>query len=154
METRLFNHMHEKIKAIVDSEKSNDEKLLTICTLLKNNLPDYDWVGFYLVDREKPDELILGPYVGDPTDHVRIKFGEGICGQAAERMESFIVDDVSKEDNYLSCSISVKSEIVVPIFRGGKIIGEIDIDSHKKSAFGRADNKFLQKIADLVKDLI
>jgi len=100
--------------------------------LLVENVPHYDWVGFYLVDKAKK-ELVLGPFVGEPTEHVRIPFGRGICGQAAERRTTFVVQDVSKEGNYLACSPKVKSEIVIPLFKGGEIIGELDIDSHTLS---------------------
>lgn len=143
-----------KISGIIDSDKDSEAKLKTICTLLKNNIPEYNWVGFYLVDKHSPDELILGPYAGEPTEHVRIKFGQGICGQAAQTGRSFIVNDVSREKNYLSCSIKVKSEIVVPILKNSRIIGEIDIDSHTINAFSETDNEFLKKIAEKCSKLI
>ena len=98
-------------------------------------------------------ELVLGPCVGTPTDHVKIPFGRGICGQAAEREETFIVQDVSKECNYLSCSISVKAEIVLPIFKDGRIVGELDIDSHRLSPFTDADRGFLEKVCKIVAQL-
>jgi len=125
--------------------------LKEICGLLREELEGYDWVGFYLVEN---GELVLGPYVGEPTDHTNIDFGEGICGQAADREETFLVDDVDQENNYLSCSSKVKSEIVVPIFKDGKVIGEIDIDSHKKSNFDEEDKDLLDEIAALVKKIL
>ena len=102
-----------------------------------------------LVDRENKRELVLGPYVGAPTGHVRIPFGKGVCGQAAERKDTIIIQDVSKEDNYLSCSTEVQSEIVVPIFKDGELIGEIDIDSHEVASFSEDDISFLKGVAEM-----
>lgn len=120
--------------------------LLCICQYLYKNVPYYNWVGFYLVDGDK--KLKLGPYVGEPTIHTSISFGEGICGQAAENMKNFVVQDVSKEKNYLSCSPDVKSEIVIPIIKDEKIIGELDIDSHYLAPFDERDEEFLTWICD------
>jgi GAF domain-containing protein len=96
---------------------------------------------------------MLGPYLGAPTEHVKIAFGQGICGQAAERKETFVVQDVSKETNYLSCSIKVKAEIVVPIFKDEKIVGELDIDSHTANPFTEEDKTYLEKICEELKKI-
>ncbi len=115
-----------------------------VCRILKEKIPYYDWVGFYLSDGK--DELVLHEFEGEPTIHTRIKYGEGICGQAAVNNRTFLVPDVSKENNYLSCSIKVKSEIVVPIIKDGKFYGELDIDSHTVSAFDETDREYLEEI--------
>lgn len=128
--------------------------LKEVCTLLKRAVPHYDWVGFYLVDPDKTDELILGPFAGAPTEHTRIKFGRGICGQAALTGRTFIVDDVTRESNYLSCSLHVKSEIVLPIFKDGTLAGELDIDSHTSTAFDHSDEIFLNQICLVVAGVI
>ncbi len=136
-------------EALSQSCKGN---LLCICKYLYDNVPYYNWVGFYLVDGDKM--LKLGPYVGEPTIHTRIAFGDGICGQAAETMKNFVVQDVSKEQNYLSCNPSVKSEIVIPLIKNGKVIGELDIDSHYLSPFDERDEEFLEWICNnLVKEV-
>lgn len=88
--------------------------------------------GFYIVDASK-STFVLGLFVGHPTSHVSTPFGQGICGQAAQRKETFIVQEVSKNSNYPSCSPRVQSEIVVPILRDGEIVGELNIDSHTLS---------------------
>lgn len=144
-----FNSLQRKIKKIANSSYDKDLKLKTICKLLKDNVPYYDWVGFYFVDESKK-ELFLGPFEGEQTEHIKIKFGNGICGQTVEKKETFVAQDVSKEKNYLSCSIKVKSEIVVPVFKNGKIIGELDIDSHKISPFDEEDRKFLEKVCKIL----
>jgi GAF domain-containing protein len=148
----VFNFLIEKIKDIVIKPFDLKEKLLKICELLKDNIPYYNWVGFYIADNEKK-ELYLGPYVGESTEHIRIPFGRGICGQAVVRKETFIVQDVSKETNYLSCSVKVKSEIVVPVFKEDKVVAEIDIDSHKIAPFTKEDQTFLEHLAEIIKDL-
>ena len=150
----LSNFLIEKIREIVDSKLDMDGKLRGICKLLRDNVSHYDWVGFYLTDKTRENELILGPFEGDPTEHVRLPFGRGICGQAAELRKTFIVQDVSKETNYLSCSPNVKSEIVIPIFKNGEIVGELDIDSHTPSPFTDEDREFLEKVCEMVSELL
>jgi GAF domain-containing protein len=152
MPEEAFNskHLSEKVLKIIKTEKSHDDKLRQICELLESEIPHYNWVGFYLVDPENPHELILGPYVGAPTEHTRIPFGKGICGQAAATKKTFLIQDVSKETNYLSCSLHVKSEIVIPILKNQKIIGELDIDSHQTAPFTVADQKFLEYVCELL----
>lgn len=147
--------LYDKIKTIITDKnyKDKNEVLQIICELLAERINYYNWVGFYLVDNTEIDSLILGPFVGEPTDHSKIKFGQGICGQAASMKTTFVVDDVSKEDNYLSCSPKTQSEIVVPIFdKKGKIVGEIDIDSHEKAPFNNDDRNFLEAIAKLLSE--
>lgn len=124
----------KEVETIVNSDQKRDDKLLAICRLLDREIGVFDWTGFYLVSPEEKDMLILGPYVGEPTDHIRIPFGKGICGQAAQTLDTFVVQDVNKEDNYLACSLDVQSEIVVPIMKDNQFVGELDIDSHTKDA--------------------
>lgn len=138
------------IKDIIGTTETRDTKLQKVCDLLHHSIPGYDWVGFYLVDPNKEKELILGPYAGEPTEHFRIGFGEGICGQAAEKEATIIVDDVSNESNYLSCNINVKSEIVLPIFKNNNIIGELDLDSHISHRFDKKDEQFLSKVIEII----
>ncbi|UCD94251.1 MAG: GAF domain-containing protein [Candidatus Zixiibacteriota bacterium] len=150
----LFDTLLERIKAITAIASNKEFKLEVVCNLLSKNIAGYDWVGFYRVDKSRKRELVLGPFVGEPTEHVRIPFGKGICGRAADSEETFLVQDVTKEDNYLACSPKVRSEIVVPIFRNGELVGELDIDSHTPSAFSKKDSEFLSKVGELVSHLI
>lgn len=131
-----------------------DARLQAVCDLLKQEVPHYDWVGFYLVDPKKERELVLGPFAGAPTEHVRIAFGQGICGQAAETKKTFVVQDVSAESNYLACSPDVQSEIVLPLLHQGEVMGELDIDSHTVGAFSEEDRAFLLKVCYAVSRLL
>jgi GAF domain-containing protein len=151
---KAFDFLVKKSEQILNSGADREEKLKKICKLFKDNVPYYNWVGFYLVDKERENELILGPFEGEPTEHVRIPFGSGICGQAAQRRKTYIVQDVTKETNYLSCSLHVKSEIVIPIFKRGKIVGELDIDSHALAPFSVEDETFLKQIGEMTSKII
>jgi GAF domain-containing protein len=126
------------IELVYNKIASRDEKLKQICVLLEENIAYYNWVGFYFRNGKK-EELILGPYVGAPTDHTIIPFGKGICGQVAVSNQNFVVPDVAAQNNYIACSFTVKSEIVVPLFVNGENIGQIDIDSNTA-----ADERFLE----------
>ncbi len=138
---------------IVGEELRFDVRLKKVCKLLAGSISYYNWVGFYIADPLRR-ELLLGPYVGTPTDHIRIAYGRGICGQAAEREQTFLVRDVSQESNYIPCNMHVRSEIVVPVFRDAKVVAEIDVDSLTISAFTNDDQLFLESLADRVAPII
>jgi L-methionine (R)-S-oxide reductase len=122
----------------------------TVVEVLSRDLAQYSWTGFYMLDPEDAGALLLGPFVGDPTPHVRIPVTQGICGAAVASGETVIVDDVNADPRYLSCSIKTKSEIVVPIYAHGKVIGEIDIDSHNPAAFTGQDKNLLEEVAQII----
>ncbi len=149
-----INTLKPQVKSLlIDTEKTLDERLLSVCKLLKQNIDYYNWVGFYFKNGEKK-ELKLGPYAGEPTDHTIIPFGKGICGQVAVSNENMVVPDVASQDNYISCSISVKAEIVVPIFVNNQNIGQIDIDSNTSDPFTEEDEHFLEYVcAEVAKQL-
>lgn len=126
--------------------ESTTDKLQKTAFLLDQEVPHYNWTGFYF-HQDGKDELVLGPYVGAATDHTHIPFGRGICGQVAVSGETFIVPDVEAQDNYLACSLETKSEIVVPIFKNGQNVGQIDIDSHTPNAFSDDDQELLEWLA-------
>jgi GAF domain-containing protein len=139
-----FQELQPKVTAIISNTTlSRDEKLLSVCQLLQDNIDYYNWVGFYFANHDTKT-LHLGPYVGAETDHTVIPFGKGICGQVAVSNDNFVVPDVAAQDNYIACSFTVKSEIVVPLFVDGKNIGQIDIDSHVIDPFTVADERFLE----------
>ena len=139
-----FEELKPKVTEITaNTNNSIDEKLLKICELLSESVDYYNWVGFYFANQETKT-LHLGPYIGAETDHTVIPFGKGICGQVAVSNANFVVPDVAAQDNYIACSFTVKSEIVVPLFVNGKNIGQIDIDSHVLNPFTEADERFLE----------
>jgi GAF domain-containing protein len=117
---------------------------------MAQRLPHFSWTGFYMLDPADAQMLVLGPFVGAPTPHVRIPVTQGICGAAVASGETVIVDDVTADPRYLSCSIDTRSEIVVPIYARDSVAGEIDIDSHDPAAFTDADRTFLEEAARIV----
>ena len=121
---------------------------------ISERLPHYNWAGFYMLDPADPKMLVLGPFVGEPTPHVRIPVHQGICGAAVASASTVVVDDVHADPRYLSCSIKTRSEIVVPIFVRNKVAGELDIDSHIPAAFADSDLAFLEELAQIVGDYI
>jgi len=137
----------KSVDVVISSLKTRDRVLQKIVELLSSRVDHYNWVGFYIVD-ESGNNLILGPYVGAATDHVKIAFGKGICGQVAVSEMSRIIQDVSLEDNYLSCSSKVQSEVVIPIMKDGKFVAELDIDSHAKSPFTHQDTELLEAVCE------
>ena len=149
----IFNTLKPKIATIILDSSSKEQCLQSICELLKSEVPYYDWVGFYFRNGTKK-ELKLGPYAGAPTDHTIITFGKGICGQVAVSNQNFVVPDVKAQDNYIACSMSVKSEIVIPLFVDGKNIGQIDIDSNTADPFTAADERFLEFVCNSVAKIL
>jgi len=135
----------DKILDIIGNNNSLEEKLQEICDHLKEKVSYYDWVGFYFKNGTK-NELKLAQYTGEETEHTIIPFGKGICGQVAVSNENFVVQDVSEQENYISCGWKVKSEIVIPIFVNEKNIGQIDIDSHTANIFTEKDELLLEYI--------
>ena len=144
-----INKLKNKIIHIIDENVNIEETLQVICDYLKDNINYFDWVGFYFKNGDKK-ELKLAQYTGKPTEHIIIPFGKGICGQVALTNKNFVVQDVSEQNNYISCGIAVKSEIVIPIFKNGENIGQIDIDSHQKSPFTKEDEKLLEFVCERV----
>ncbi|MBM1104675.1 GAF domain-containing protein [Aurantibacter crassamenti] len=150
----MFEELKAQVIEIINNNTMTvDQRLLAICQLLKENVTYYDWVGFYFKNGAK-EELKLGPYAGAPTDHTIIPFGKGICGQVALNNENFVVPDVQAQDNYIACSISVKSEIVVPLFVNGENIGQIDIDSNTADPFSEQDERFLEFVNKKVAEIL
>lgn len=145
-------HLKDSITAIVESNQTNSEKRQAICDYLKQEIDYYHWVGFYFKNGDKA-ELKLAEFAGEPTEHIIIPFGKGICGQVAISNKNFVVPDVSAQDNYISCGFKVKSEIVIPIFVNGENIGQIDIDSHIINPFSEADELFLEFVCEKVAQL-
>ena len=148
-----YNQLKTKISSLVKESINTEKTLFKICEILRSKISYYDWVGFYFKNGSK-QELKLGPYAGLDTDHEIIPFGKGICGQVALTNKNFVVPDVKKQNNYISCNINVKSEIVIPIFVDGKNIGQIDIDSNILNPFSKRDEEFLEYVCAKVATLL
>jgi L-methionine (R)-S-oxide reductase len=135
-----------EIDRLGSSASSAHELMSGIVKLLHENMLKYNWVGFYMLEKTEPI-LDLGPFEGAMTPHTRIPLNQGICGAAASSGKTVVVDDVNSDSRYLSCSIETKSEIVVPVFVSGKVVGELDIDSHFAAAFTSEDRELVEHCA-------
>jgi L-methionine (R)-S-oxide reductase len=133
------------------SAVSAHELMLQVVAMLHKRMLKYNWVGFYMLEvGAQPPMLVLGPFQGAMTPHTRIALHQGICGAAASTGKTVVVDDVTKDPRYLACSLETKSEIVAPVFVRGKVVGELDIDSHFPAAFGAEDREFVEYCAAMV----
>jgi L-methionine (R)-S-oxide reductase len=142
-----YDAVLDELRAAIGGSADHTLAMQRTVEILKARMPDYSWVGIYLLEG---DELVLGPYLGKPSPHTRIPLNRGICGAAASQQQTIIVDDVNADPRYLACSIETRSEIVVPIMREGRVLGEIDIDSDKLAAFGPDDRALVESAAALV----
>jgi L-methionine (R)-S-oxide reductase len=142
---------HEAVRArianVVGPERDAGRALELAVSEIKAAMPDYTWVGIYLL---RDGELVLGPFLGKPSPHTRIPVGRGICGAAAAEKQTIVVDDVNADERYLACSLETRSEIVVPIMRGDLVIGEVDVDSDRAAAFGPKDRALLEAVAAML----
>ena len=139
-----------ELEQLARSAKSAHDLMSQIVELLHDRMLKYNWVGFYMLENTEPPMLVLGAFQGAMTPHTRIPLHQGICGAAASTGKTVIVDDVSKDPRYLACSLETKSEIVAPVLVWGKVVGELDIDSHFPSAFKDEDRKLVERCALLV----
>jgi len=135
------------VKIAVAGLKSEPEVFRKAVGLIDVFSPDFNWTGIYLM---RNGVLEVGPYIGPKTEHTRIELNAGICGAAASQKKSIIVDDVTSDPRFLACSLSTRSEIVVPLMDGTTCLGEIDIDSDKPSHFTEDDRHMLEEIAAAV----
>ena len=149
----LPQQVANELDAIGSSAASAQELMSKVVEHLHARMLKYNWVGFYMIDKGRPGEadvLALGPFVGAMTPHTHIPLNQGICGAAASSGRTVVVDDVKSDPRYLACSVETKSEIVVPIFVRGVVVGELDIDSHFPAAFGPEDRQLVEHCAKLV----
>jgi len=148
--TRI-DELRDEVNTLADQAASGLELMRSMAKLLNNRMLKYNWVGFYMLEPgAQPPMLALGAFEGAMTPHTRIPLNQGICGAAASSGETVVVDDVNKDPRYLACSLETKSEIVVPVFVHGKVVGELDIDSHFPAAFTPEHQEFVQHCANLV----
>lgn len=138
-----------EIRDIISRDLERERMLLETASAINRHFPEYNWVGFYFV---KGGKLHIGPYLGKPTPHTVIDIDKGICGAAVREKSTIIVDDVNADPRYLACSLETKSEIVIPIYKDGSVIGELDIDSDRKAAFSNDNKEILESIVKLIEE--
>ena len=147
MKTEMPQTVVANVEDALTSEHDVSRAMERVVAILKREMPSYTWVGIYLLEG---DELVLGPFLGKPSPHTRIPLARGICGAAATEKQTIIVDDVNADPRYLACSLETRSEIVVPIMSGPRVLGEIDIDSDRPAAFNAEDQTMLEAVASLL----
>jgi L-methionine (R)-S-oxide reductase len=143
----------KKLQEMRDGGYLSDPIMREAVIQIEKSNPKYDWVGVYMYNADEK-MLWLHNYVGEPTEHAKIEAGQGVCGTAVTEAKNQVVNDVTTVENYLACSRYVKSEMVVLIRAGDEILGQIDIDSHKKDAFADEDQDAVQRIADKIADVL
>ena len=145
--SQTIDSVRDEVARLAANARSAHELMTRMVALLHEQMLKYNWVGFYMLEKEGGDVLVLGPFKGTMTPHTRIPLNQGICGAAASSGKTIVVDNVNTDPRYLACSIETKSEIVVPVFVHGKVAGELDIDSHFLAAFGPDDRKLCEHAA-------
>jgi GAF domain-containing protein len=146
-----IEEVRSALTELAQRSRSAAEFMQSVVKLLHDRMLKYNWVGFYLLEPgAEPPVLVLGAFEGAMTPHTRIPLNQGICGAAASSGQTVVVDDVNKDPRYLACSLETKSEIVVPVFVHGEIVGELDIDSHFPAAFTPEHQALVQYCAQLV----
>ena len=148
---RRIEEIRVELSALAQAAPTAQELMQSMVKLLHERMLKYNWVGFYMLEPgAQPPMLVLGAFEGAMTPHTRIPLNQGICGAAASSGQTVVVDDVNSDPRYLACSLETKSEIVVPVFVRGKVVGELDIDSHFAAAFTPEHQDLVQHCAMLV----
>ena len=148
--TRI-EEVRNEVTGLAGSAPTAQDLMRQMVDLLHARMLKYNWVGFYMLEPgAQPPMLALGAFAGAMTPHTRIPLDQGICGAAASSGQMVVVDDVGKDPRYLACSLETKSEIVVPVFVHGKVVGELDIDSHFPAAFAAEDQDLVQHCAAVI----
>ena len=146
-----IEEVRNQLTELAQTVPSSQELMQAMVKVLHERMLQYNWVGFYLLESgAQPPMLVLGAFEGAMTPHTRIPLNQGICGAAASSGLTVVVDDVNQDPRYLACSLETKSEIVVPVFVRGKVVGELDIDSHDAAAFTAEHQELVQHCARLV----
>lgn len=145
----IAQHLANRLLQALINSTQEGPALRREAMALLSELDGYNWCGIY---RLEGDMLVLDEFVGEPTDHARIPVGRGVCGTAVAEGQNQVIEDVRELDNYLSCSVSTRSEIVVLIEKDGRILGQIDIDGHRVGAFDQSDEHLLEGIGRILAD--
>ena len=148
-----FKRLLEEIRAVCRNQARAEDKITQVCRML-HEVDGYDWVGFYRVDPDHTERLVLGSHLGADTPYKELTYGKGVCGQVAERQTTIVVDNVADELNYLAFDPDMKSEIVLPLFRQGRLAGMLDLVSLTEARFGERDRLFLEEVCLQMTDQI
>ena len=146
---RDYDEVTGQIAAVLDGEPNMTARYATVACLLSQAFDDFFWTGFYLVDPDRPRELVVGPYQGT-LGCLRIPFGRGVCGSAAAEGVTQVVEDVHAFPGHIACDARSESEIVVPVWKGDTLLGVLDVDSTRKGAFDTRDADALERICAMV----
>jgi L-methionine (R)-S-oxide reductase len=141
----FYSQLAEQLRSLLTGERDFIANAANFSSLLYHSLPDVNWVGFYLV---KEGELVLGPFQGKPAC-IRIAIGKGVCGTAAERRQTVLVDNVHDFPGHIACDSESKSEIVVPLVEGERLLGVLDVDSPSLARFTEEDAEGLDKLVEI-----
>ncbi len=144
-----WKKIEQQASEMISAAALGKSALQKVCSLLQQTVAHYDWVGIYTMDPEQR-RLDLLCFEGLPTEHTSIPYGKGICGQVAESGKALFVDDVRLEDNYISCNVLVRSEVVYPIFSKDRLVAQLDIDSNKTAPFGPEDRRLIGNICEQI----
>lgn len=152
---KIYSRVAKEIAAVVEGETSSTARYATVACLLSEAFEHFYWTGFYLVDPLKPTQLVVGPYQGT-LGCLRIPIGRGVCGVAAQKRKTVLVQDVHAFDGHIACDSRSQSEIVVPVFwKDGQLAGVLDVDATQVSAFDEIDQQGLEAIcANLLHDAV
>jgi GAF domain-containing protein len=141
-----YREVAAEIASVLDGEPNLTARMATVASMLANSFDHYFWTGFYVVDPDKSDELVVGPYQGT-LGCLRIAFGRGVCGMAAQTRQTQLVEDVHAFPGHIACDSRSQSEIVVPVLdAAGDLIAVLDVDSDKPAAFDAIDQRWLEQI--------
>jgi L-methionine (R)-S-oxide reductase len=143
----IYRETIKQLESLLAGEDDLIATLANTSALLKFNFRSFSWVGFYLVRSNR--ELLVGPFQGKPAC-VRIELGKGVCGTAALRNEAIVVEDVEKFAGHIACDPMSRSEIVIPVWHAGAVVGVLDVDSESLANFDETDKDYLEKVAELV----
>ena len=141
-----YRDLLDEVRAVLEGEHNRVARMATVAAMLAAAFDAYFWTGFYVVDPDKADELVVGPYQGT-LGCLRIAFGRGVCGAVAQSRRSLIVDDVEAFPDHIACDSRSKSEVVIPVFDpDGDLIAVLDVDSDRPAAFDEVDRTGLEAI--------
>lgn len=149
-----YDEILEQARLIAGADLRSEDKMQAVAGLLAAGVEGFDCIAFFLIDPENPRQLLIGPQGGAPLTPTHIAIGQGICGQAAEHAITIVVDDVTQELNYLSGHPDTRSEIVLPIYRSGQVVAELDVNSFRLARFQSEERLFLEELCLLLTDRI